>query len=100
MATFKIDKSGIRLWNGAEGSIALAVSGDLNEAAKPGANPIASATFQVEGDKDVQFSEDRAVGIGIKAGAKARIVPMFQENQGARRRHHHPLLARRRADPQ
>ena len=83
MATFKIDKSDIRLWNGAEGSLALAVNGDLEKAVEPGANPIASATFQVEGDKDFQFSEDRAVGIGIKAGTKARIVPMFQENQGA-----------------
>ena len=41
------------------------------------------ATFDVEGKKDIALTSKGSVGIGVHAGAKARIVPIFQENQGS-----------------
>ena len=83
MPSFDIDRSKIPLWSGANGKLALQGDFDLNKPLKPGDDPIASASFQVEGGHDIKLASDGAVGISVKAGARVRIVPMFQENQGA-----------------
>ena len=56
---------------------------DPSKELAPGANPILDATFDVEGKKDIAFTSKGSVGIGVHADAKARIVPIFQENQGS-----------------
>jgi hypothetical protein len=80
---FDISKSNIPLWSGAEGALKIDLSGDPTKVLAPGADPIVDATFDVEGQKDIALKSNGSVGIGIHAGAKARIVPIFQENQGS-----------------
>ena len=80
---FDIDKSDIPLWSGAEGALKINLSGNPTKELAPGANPIVDATFQVKGEKDITLSSQGSVGIGVHAGAKARIVPIFQEDQGS-----------------
>jgi len=83
LPAFDIDKSDIPLWSGAAGALKVKLSGDPTKVLAPGANPIVDAMFDVEGDKDIAFKSAGSVGIGVHAGAKARIVPIFQENQGS-----------------
>jgi hypothetical protein len=79
---FNIDRSDIPLWSGAEGALSLDLSVDPGKELVPGASPIIDATFDVEGKKDVALSSAGSVGIGVHAGAQARIVPIFREDHG------------------
>ena len=83
MPSLQISKDKIPLWSGANGALALDVNGDIGKALAPGANPILNAVFQVDANRDSALTAQGSVGIGIHAGAKARIVPMFKENHGA-----------------
>jgi hypothetical protein len=83
MPSLSIDKSRIPLWTGTNGSLDINVNADPAKTLAPGANPIVSARFQVDGSQNIVFAAQGAVGIGIQAGAEARIVPIFQENVGA-----------------
>ncbi|MGH9236723.1 MAG: hypothetical protein ACRD3G_01680 [Vicinamibacterales bacterium] len=83
MPSLQISKDKIPLWSGADGALALDVNGDIGKALAPGANPILNAAFQVDGNQDIALTAQGSVSIGIQAGAKARIVPMFKENHGA-----------------
>ncbi|MBL8222441.1 MAG: hypothetical protein JNL62_24600, partial [Bryobacterales bacterium] len=58
--------------------------GDANPNAPlaPGAAAIVDASFRVDGNQNIAFGNTGAVQIGIEAGARARIVPIFQENPG------------------
>ncbi|MES1256502.1 MAG: hypothetical protein ABUS56_12880 [Acidobacteriota bacterium] len=82
MPTLDIAKSDIPLWSGAEGALRINLSGDPTRNLAPGASPVVDATFDVEGKTDIALTSKGSVGIGLHAGAKARIVPIFQENQG------------------
>ncbi len=83
MPTLNIDKSDIPLWSGAAGALVLDINGDPTKSVQPGANPIANASFTVDGNRDVALASQGAVGIGIHSGAAVRIVPIFLEDQGA-----------------
>jgi len=77
-----IDKADIPLWSGTNGSLKLDIAGDPGAMLIPGASPIANAAFDVDGHRDVALTAHGSVAIGVHAGAKARIVPIFLENQG------------------
>ena len=83
MASLSISKSEIPLWTGADGALNVDLSGDPTKPLTPGANAIVDATFEVNGQKDIALSSKGSVGIGVHAGAKARIVPIFQEDHGS-----------------
>src|SRR5215472_13644604 len=83
MASIEIKKSDIPLWSGANGSLVLDINADPTKPISVGASPIVNATFNVDGNTDISFAQSGSVGIGIQAGAHARIVPIFQENVGS-----------------
>ena len=83
MPAFDISKSDIPLWSGTEGALKINLSVDPTKELTPGANPIVDATFEVDGNRDIALTSKGSVGIGVHAGARARIVPIFQENQGS-----------------
>jgi hypothetical protein len=81
--TLNINRSDIPLWSGTNGSLKLDVSGDPTKPPQPGASPILNVTFEVDGDRDVALASHGSVGIGVHAGAKARIVPIFHDDHGS-----------------
>jgi len=81
--TVSIDKSDIPLWSGTNGSLKLDITGNPQAMLTPGASPITSAAFDVDGNRDIALTSHGSVAIGVHAGAKARIVPIFLENQGS-----------------
>ncbi|HEU4695020.1 MAG TPA: hypothetical protein VFS23_41930, partial [Vicinamibacterales bacterium] len=83
MPTLNINKSDIPLWSGTNGSLKLDVSGDPTRPPSPGASPILNATFEIDGGRDVALAAHGSVGIGVHAGAKARIVPIFHDDHGS-----------------
>ena len=83
MPTVSINKSDIPLWSGTNGSLTLDVAGDPQAMLTPGASPIARATFDVDGNRDIALTSHGSVAIGVRAGANARIVPIFLEDQGS-----------------
>jgi hypothetical protein len=83
MPEFKINKRQIPLWKGANGDLVLNVNlPDLNAALAPGASPIVDTRFDVDGGKDIALGGESSLKIGVQAGARARIAPVFQENLG------------------
>src|SRR4029078_12736856 len=83
MATRNIKNTDTPLWSGAAGSLAVTIQGDATQPPEPGAAPIATAKFQVDGNNDIRLGAAGAVSMGVKAGMDSRIVAIFQENQGA-----------------
>jgi hypothetical protein len=80
--TLNIAKSDIPLWSGTNGQLTLDVSADPAKPLVPGATPILNAAFQVDGNRDIALTAHDSVGIGVHAGGKARIVPIFKEDHG------------------
>ncbi|MBL8174132.1 MAG: hypothetical protein JNK48_05645 [Bryobacterales bacterium] len=82
MPEFNVNRQDIPLWDGANGDLVL--RGDVNPNAPlaPGAAPIVDASFRVDGNQNIAFGHSGALRIGIEAGARARIVPVFLENPG------------------
>lgn len=83
MATVEIKKSDIPLWSATNGSLILNINGDPLQPISVGSNPILNASFKVEGNENISFACAGSVALGIGAGARARIVPIFEENPGS-----------------
>ena len=82
MPEITIDRSKIPLWSGTKGGVVLNVNADPNSTISPGTNPILEARFSVDGGNDISLGDTNSVRIGVKAGAHARLVPIFKENYG------------------
>lgn len=83
MPEFNINRQDIPLWQGANGDLVLRGDVSPNATLSPGANNILDASFRVDGNRDIAFGYTGSVQIGIAAGSRARIVPIFQETAGA-----------------
>ena len=83
MPSLSINRSNIPLWTGTNGNLAIDLNADPTKMLAPGDDPVVNASFQVDGNQDIALASNGAVGIGIHAGAKVRVVPIFQENLGA-----------------
>jgi hypothetical protein len=81
MEDITIDKSNIPLWSGANGSVLIHANLD-NPAAPltPGDNPIADASFNVEGNNDISLGNAGSVSIGVKAGTQFKLAPLWKDH--------------------
>ncbi len=84
METITVNKPNIPLWSGGNGSIVVNV--DLagpNEALTPGDNPIADASLQLQGGQSIALGNAGSVAIGVQAGAKFQLAPLWKGNTAA-----------------
>jgi hypothetical protein len=81
MTEIKIDRSKIPLWCGANGGLILQVKTDGNSIIPPDSNPILNAQFSVEDGNKFSLGDSGHIHINIKAGAHARLTPIFKEKQ-------------------
>lgn len=83
MSDFTIDRKDIPLWAGAKGGLHVVGAADLLVPPTPGPNPIAAASFQVEGQNPIALGVPGSVAIGIQAGETASIALLWKSHPEA-----------------
>ncbi len=87
MLTLSVPSKKIKLWKNKD-----AVSGEVSVEANlqnpnaplpPGDNPIVKTSFQVQGGSKLELGTAGAVSLGVKAGASAILVPIWQKHTAA-----------------
>jgi len=79
MIDIRIERDKIPLWSGSRGAFVVAADvPDVNAPLTPGASPLASARFEVDGGQDIALGVGTGVKIGVKAGASAALLPFWK----------------------